>query len=393
MPLYLTASHSSALKRSNTEERSSASPFSGHARTKPAAKRKQPLHEDGEDAEERLHDTGKILPLAANSKLKTVPEAIDDTLANLFSEIPDRAGMNSVRIAEVLNFRKRLPPLVSVAHIHSLITASTRTEREIAQMIAMGSLRKIAVAGRGNDISGLGEFIIRATDYEQLIDSANLTDDCKSAFKQLLRDNPRAVNLPARLIQPGDLTSLIKAGFLVSSSAYERISHGSSSTSTQFAPSRLATITPTGTHIPIHDSSFENLRAGGISTATQPANASSHNPHNNLTLSVPNLGPYLRLLSSARSHLLDLLGKSSKYREAPVYLLKERWDGAVESTENRVSQAKRMRGEFAGLLPGRTKRWKQLFGLEFDWVLQECLGAGLVEEFETKSVGIGVRVV
>jgi hypothetical protein len=43
------------------------------------------------------------------------------------------------------------------------------------------------------------------------------------------------------------------------------------------------------------------------------------------------------------------------------------------------------------LLPGKTKKWKALYGLDFDWALQECLGAGLIEVFETKSVGHGVR--
>lgn len=88
---------------------------------------------------------------------------------------------------------------------------------------------------------------------------------------------------------------------------------------------------------------------------------------------------------------MTLLGKS-KYREAPAYLLHERWDGAVDS-DNRVSNAKRVRGEFAGILPGRTKKWKQLWGAEFGWILEECLGAGLVELFETGSVGRGVRAV
>ena len=381
MPLYLTGSQSSAIKRSTSAG------FSADRRTKPIAKRKRPKEDDNDDddTEQRLDETGKILPLAANSKLRSVPEAIDHALSHMFADIPDRAGMNSTRIAEVLNVRKGLPPIVSVAHVHSLVTASTRTEREIAQMAQSGSLRKIAVAGRGNDISGLGEFIIRTQDYEDLIDSANLKEDCKAAFKDLLHHNPRATNLPASLLQPHDLTSLVKAGFLVTASAYEKIKHGSSSTSTQFSPSKKAVNTPTGYSIPTSDSSFENHRS---SAATSTA---ASNNSNTLTLSVPNIGPYLRLLSLARDHFIALLGKS-KYREAPSYLLKERWDGAVESAENRVSSAKRTRGEFAGIAPAKTRRWKVLFGLEYQWVLDECLGAGLVEAFETHSVGDGIRV-
>jgi hypothetical protein len=42
-------------------------------------------------------------------------------------------------------------------------------------------------------------------------------------------------------------------------------------------------------------------------------------------------------------------------------------------------------------MPAKTKKWKDLYGLNFDWVVEECLGAGLIELFETRSVGLGVR--
>jgi hypothetical protein len=106
-------------------------------------------------------------------------------------------------------------------------------------------------------------------------------------------------------------------------------------------------------------------------------------------LSLPNTGPYLRLLSAARSHLLALL-KQSKYHEAPLTLLRDRWDGAVESNRS-FSVAKRIRGEFSGVLPGRTKKWKEFNGMGFRWILEEALGAGLLEIFDTGSVGPGIR--
>ena len=111
--------------------------------------------------------------------------------------------------------------------------------------------------------------------------------------------------------------------------------------------------------------------------------------HRALNVSTPNLGPYVRLLLDARLHLMALLAKS-KYRQAPLYLLRERWDGAIDA-DTKVSAAKRTRGEFAGIQPGKTKKWKHFYGLIFYWTLDECLGAGLVELFETHSVGYGVR--
>lgn len=125
-------------------------------------------------------------------------------------------------------------------------------------------------------------------------------------------------------------------------------------------------------------------------TDTTDANDGDNRFHTaTLFLSLPNTGPYLRLLSSGRTHLLSLLKKSTQ-REAPLYLLKDRWDGAVE-TDKSFHVAKRARGEFAGILPGRTRKWKELYGMTFRWVLEEAIGAGLVEIFETGSVGPGVR--
>ena len=97
-----------------------------------------------------------------------------------------------------------------------------------------------------------------------------------------------------------------------------------------------------------------------------------------------------QLLSAARSYLVSLAIKS-KFREIPVYLLRERWDGGV-SGDDPAAKAKKYRGEFTGILPSRTRKWKEFYGLSFDWTLAECLGAGLVEVFETGSVGQAVRI-
>ena len=81
----------------------------------------------------------------------------------------------------------------------------------------------------------------------------------------------------------------------------------------------------------------------------------------------------------------------SKFRQIPIYLLRERWDGGM-SADDSAAKAKKYRGESTGVLPIRTRKWKQFYGLSFDWTLAECLGAGLVEVFETGSVGQAVRI-
>lgn len=73
-------------------------------------------------------------------------------------------------------------------------------------------------------------------------------------------------------------------------------------------------------------------------------------------------------------------------------LLRERWDGNVLG-EDQVTRAKRARGEWTGVLAGRTKKWKAFYGMRFEWILEEALGSGGVECFDTGTGGLGVRVV
>lgn len=101
---------------------------------------------------------------------------------------------------------------------------------------------------------------------------------------------------------------------------------------------------------------------------------------------------HIKLLVDARTHLLALL-KKSKFKEAPLDVLRERWDGGVVAGNGEREERKRARREFVGVAPGRTRKWRVFHGMRFEWVLEECVGAGLVEVFETGSVGRGVRVV
>lgn len=108
------------------------------------------------------------------------------------------------------------------------------------------------------------------------------------------------------------------------------------------------------------------------------------------TFSLPNTGAHTKLLVDARVHLLALL-KRSPYKEAPLELLQQRWDGGITGNQD-IADKKHARGEFAGILPGRTKKWKSFHGLRFEWILGECVGAGLIELFETGSVGRAARI-
>ena len=393
MPLYLTGYNSSRIRKPATTSslrRSNSSPFANLSRTKALRRAKSLAEDDGDDVEgdgTRLDTNGKVVPSTSLSPVESAEDAVRYCTESMFCEMPERAGMNSVRIADVLNFRKGLPPVVTAAHVHALVSASSRTEREISALIAGGKLRKIKLLGRGNDLSGLSELLILTTGLEGMLRSSGLSDATVDEFLEVLAQNPRATSLPARSLQPSHTADLIKEGYLVSSSL-TGTARGSLSGASIVAPLAVSRAASGSWAAVGGDAAFENLGGVGIPQRHNSESKTASNG-NELALSMPNIGPYLRLLYVARTHLLELLGKS-KYREAPLSLLRERWDGSVES-DSRVSVAKRARGEFAGLLPGKTKKWKDLYGLDFDWALQECLGAGLIELFETKSVGHGVR--
>lgn len=226
------------------------------------------------------------------------------------------------------------------------------------------------------------------------------------SFVDLLRSNPTAVTFPRLMFQLSQATALMRAGFLTASTEYERspnllrsaagVSAGTSTSVLNVSRAASGSLAAVGGH-----SAFQEAGGGGggthrgvsshVDDQSEPEYQRLVTGGGDFRLSLPNTGPYLRLLTSARDHLMSLLGKS-KFREAPLYLLRERWDGGVAHDDD-ATQSKRARGEFVGVLPGRTRKWKQFYGLRFDWVLAECLGAGLIEVFETGSVGRGVRAV
>lgn len=188
-------------------------------------------------------------------------------------------------------------------------------------------------------------------------------------FLQVLKRIGSSSAIPPGVFMPDEYRALVRAGFVVSASSLAKGTLPNLPASTATPASRVDQSTPP--EPPATENRFE--------TTT-------------LYLSLPNTGPYLRLLSATRAHLLALLSKSHS-RSVPLSLLQDKWDGAVESPDKSFHAAKRARGEYAGLLPGRTKKWKDLCGVRLRWVLESCLGAGLVEVFDTGSVGAGVRAV
>jgi Serine-threonine protein kinase 19 len=392
MSFRASAAHSSRIKKSKPPafKRNSSiiSPYASLPRRKPIQRSniKSECHEEENDAfGDRLDDVGLVMTLATDLTLRDVPQAIQYTRDQMFSPMPlQGAGMNSTRIAMVLNFRKSLPPIVSIAHIQALLNSPTAVEREIAEMIKKGIVRKFVVPGRG----GIGEVLILVKDLETMVEeNGALDEDVKENFIKTLQKNPTALNIPASWILMADVKALIHEGFLTSATqrwtsadVFSRPVDGSRGTATSLqAISRAASgsLAAVGGEGALH-------AAGGSGGGVQPQAES-------FALAIPSTGPFLKLLMSARAHLLSLLTKL-KFQEAPESYLRERWDGGVAGDDT-ASKEKKIRGEFSGVLHGRTSKWKKFYGLRFEYVLEECMGAGLVEVFQTKSVGRGVRAI
>ncbi|KAL8807470.1 MAG: hypothetical protein Q9182_000635 [Xanthomendoza sp. 2 TL-2023] len=413
MSLHYSAAHSSRItkKRAPSLKRSASSPFASFTQRKPVqrSKSKPEISDHDEDLfDERLDDLGIIATLATDLSLRDVAQIVKYANLNMFEPMPERGGFNSTRIAEILNFRRSLPKTVTVAHVHALSKSPTVTEREIAELTRANVLRKVVIPGRGTGGSTVGEGLILMSDLESMLDHTVGLDEglkgnlqtpiitsiihtknsdllCADKLLQHLRSHPLSSAIPPTAFTTTDLTTLKRAGFLTSSTPPSTTHSSIPTTPSTSLPtiSRAASgsLAAIGGSNPIVD-------AGGTLTLRHHASRTA----TPLQLALPNTGPYLRLLTDARAHLLSLLHKSTRYRQLPLYLLRERWDGAI-AADDAASRAKKARGEFAGVLPVRTRKWRQFCGLRFDWVLAECVGAGMVELFETGSVGMGVRVV
>lgn len=197
MPLRVTSAPVSGIKKrkSVTTPKNRVSPFGSHARSKPSVRgsaqtKSHNLQTGGEDNDgflsdtEPLPDVGNSRYLTESVKLDGVMQAMQHVKESMFEKLPERrAGMNSTRIAEVLNTRESLPPLVSVSHIHTVLQAPTQVEREIVSLVQSGHLKRLIVPGRGVGAAGLGDCLVVTSDLRELVrTSSDLEQHLKGMF-------------------------------------------------------------------------------------------------------------------------------------------------------------------------------------------------------------------
>lgn len=190
MPLNYSAAHSSRITKAKTKNpllrRSVSSPFADLPRRKPLQRSKskpEALEDDDDLFQDKLDDAGLVISLATEFSLRDVPQAIQYVRDHMFDELPERGGMNSTRIAEVLNFRKSLPPIVTIAHVHAMVGSPTAVEKEIAELTKAGVVRKLVVPGRGVGGASFGECLVLVKDWQRMVvEAPDLTDGLKSMY-------------------------------------------------------------------------------------------------------------------------------------------------------------------------------------------------------------------
>jgi hypothetical protein len=410
-----TGSGSSSPRKRSTQSRSSGSG------SRAGKNRDQDDADDDYLGDERLDDMELVVALATDLHLRDTAQAMRYLRAHMFAPVPLQggAGLSSTRIANELHFRRRLPPVATVAHVQTLLASPSAVEREVAELARAGVLRRIEVPRRGE----VGETLILSADLEGLLEGKYyygndeistgktaapeassrqqlpLSAGVRARFTAFLREHPVAQTVPRSALPAADVDELFRAGFLTAEHAATSALSG---TMNLYARPEAKTTLVSIEHVSRQAAGSMGavggvgalVHAGGSSGAVGGGAVALPASVTELRLAIPGNGVFLKLVAAALEHLLSLLGKS-RFREAPESVLRDRWNGGVaDSKENEARDAaRRARGEFTGLLPGQTRKWKQFHGLTFEWVLREAVGSGLVEVFETGSVGRGVRCI
>lgn len=187
MPFTFTAAPSSRITKSRIKnpllKRTLSSPFSTHPQRKPLQRAQtKPEKVEQEDEPCRLDNLGLVTSLADKSTPSNPVQVLSYIKVRMYDDMPERGGINSTRIAEVLNFRRNLPALTTNAHLHALTSSSTTMERENASLMKKGVLRKVNVPGRGVGGSSIGEVLVLVEDWILLIKEARLDSRIKGNF-------------------------------------------------------------------------------------------------------------------------------------------------------------------------------------------------------------------
>ncbi|KAK4105757.1 hypothetical protein N658DRAFT_483178 [Parathielavia hyrcaniae] len=279
------------------------------------------------------------------------------------------AGLGSARVAAVLQFRAAVPPVVSAPHLRALLRASgvaasrAAAERAVSALVRGGEARRVVIPTlMGRRPSG-GELVVLSETLEEMGEEG---------------------------LGGSEVDALVRAGFLTAGDGGGGSLGLRARPEERYAMISLKAVSRAAAGSVAAAGGEGVLHAAGGTGGRRISGTVGAGAAGEFSVAVPGSGVFVKLVLAALEHLSELLNKT-QYREIPESDLREKWDGGIIG-ESEVTQAKKSRGEFTGVMPGRTKKWKEFHGLAFNWVLQEAVGAGLVEILETRSVGRAVRL-
>ena len=362
MPQNLRAILGKRSRVSKPANRALVPPRSASASPKKKTTARRPKDGRLSEFSEKLDDAGISKLLSEDLALRDVVQAMRYIRTGMFSVMPE-TGFHSSRRVELLNYRISIPPLVTVGHLGAVLSSPSKVEREIAELLSKGVLRKVRVERR----RGVGEAVIESREYERLISVSPLREDTKTSYITCLKENTSSQVLSRGSLPEAATDELVKFGFLANSM------HATLGSTLRVRPEDRTTLTSIQ-----HVSRFASgsVSAVGGQDAVQLAGGgggggglrSFASDLSDFRIAVPGHGRYMKVAEGAVDWVRDQLSKT-KWGEGTESWLKERFEG--------------------GGLYGT--RWKEFWGVEWEWVLGEAVGLGVAELFDTGSVGRGVR--
>ncbi|KAK7206671.1 serine-threonine protein kinase 19 [Myxozyma melibiosi] len=215
------------------------------------------------------------------AQLSDIHFGINASLLQMWDAIPERGTrLNGDGIADLLRFRKTIPPIVMVSHLHALFPHNpTFIDRELQRVVEAGKIRRINVN------MNAGDMVIESKYYFRILrdrKTAVAAEDESAAeifekFEKLLRQKPAVTAI----------TSDFLAEFQISEEAGIR-------------------------HL---------LNTGFLVLAGAPGV---------YQISVPNVGSFLKIVFRTRKWVVNLLQKT-KFGEMVEKVIRERWEAGVKN--------------------------------------------------------------
>lgn len=308
-----------------------------------------------------------LRPLSPAERPKTVIQAVCYVQKHLFCPLPENfKGLSASKVAEILQFRERIPPYVPRSLINTLLGCNTTTAKEIARLSSTGVIRQLQVSSRERRDDGG----IVPTDYlYTLVRNSELNTELQEKFVQILQANPTAPELPGYLFEKEEVRSLMDAGFLTMPSSFVKTTDSQIEGGGKDSLMKSSCAAASGTAEAVGGKGI--VTNMGYSSGLQKTVLGVLRYERDYVISVPTLGPLLAVLNAGREYLMDMIKKEKKRGGETEKVLRERWDG--------------------GASIWKCRKWKELKGLNWEGAAGDCLGRGECEVIQAVGVGLALR--